>query len=75
MPVGGHLEHGQIVDSNHLMLRALVEAAGAEVAAGVHLRDEADAVRAFLAAPDGDPDLVITTGGVSMGVYDTSRRC
>ncbi|QKE82529.1 gephyrin-like molybdotransferase Glp [Arthrobacter sp. NEB 688] len=74
VPVGGRLEHGQIVDSNHLMLRALVEAAGAEVAAGVHLRDEADAVRAFLAAPDGDPDLVITTGGVSMGVYDTVKE-
>ncbi len=74
VPVGSSLEHGQIVDSNHLMLRALVEAAGAEVAAGVHLRDDADAVRAFLAAPDGDPDLVITTGGVSMGVYDTVKE-
>ncbi|MGG5258109.1 molybdopterin molybdotransferase MoeA [Phycicoccus avicenniae] len=74
VPVGGVLEHGQIVDSNHLMLRALVEAAGAEVAAGVHLRDDADTVRAFLAAPDGDPDLVITTGGVSMGVYDTVKE-
>ena len=74
VPVGGVLEHGQIVDSNHLMLRALVEAAGAEVAAGVHLRDDADAVRAFLAAPDGDPDLVITSGGVSMGVYDTVKE-
>ncbi len=74
VPVGSGLEHGQIVDSNHLMLRALVEAAGAEVAAGVHLRDEAGAVRAFLAAPEGDPDLVITTGGVSMGVYDTVKE-
>jgi molybdopterin molybdotransferase len=74
VPVGSELDHGQIVDSNHLMLRALVEAAGAEVAAGVHLRDDADAVRAFLAAPDGDPDLVITSGGVSMGVYDTVKE-
>ncbi|NHA67620.1 molybdopterin molybdotransferase MoeA [Phycicoccus flavus] len=74
VPVGSMLEHGRIVDSNHLMLRALVEAAGAEVAAGVHLRDDADAVRAFLAAPDGDPDLVITSGGVSMGVYDTVKE-
>ncbi|GGL34728.1 molybdopterin molybdotransferase MoeA [Phycicoccus endophyticus] len=74
VPVGHALEHGQIVDSNHLMLCALVEAAGAEVAAGVHLPDDADAVRAFLAAPDGDPDLVITSGGVSMGVYDTVKE-
>ncbi|PKW27496.1 gephyrin-like molybdotransferase Glp [Phycicoccus duodecadis] len=74
VPVGSSLEHGQIVDSNHLMLRALVEAAGAEVAASVHLRDEADAVRAFFTAPDGAPDLVITSGGVSMGVYDTVKE-
>lgn len=74
VPVGSPLEHGQIVDSNHVMLRALVEAAGGQVAAGVHLRDDADAVRAFLAAPDGDPDLVITSGGVSMGVYDTVKE-
>lgn len=74
VPPGGTLEHGQIVDSNHVMLRALVEAAGAEVAAGVHLRDDADAVRAFLADPDGAPDLVVTSGGVSMGVYDTVKE-
>ncbi|KRE61979.1 gephyrin-like molybdotransferase Glp [Nostocoides sp. Soil756] len=74
VPVGASLEHGQIVDSNRLMLRALVEAAGAEVAADVHLRDEGDAVRAFFAAPDGAPDLVITSGGVSMGVYDTVKE-
>lgn len=74
VPVGSALEHGQIVDSNSLMLEALVEAAGAEVAARVHLRDDAEAVRAFLTAPDGDPDLLITTGGVSMGVYDTVKE-
>jgi molybdopterin molybdotransferase len=74
VPPGTPLEHGQIVDSNHVMLRALVEASGAEVAGGVHLRDDADAVRAFLAAPDGDPDLVLTSGGVSMGVYDTVKE-
>ncbi|HWS58606.1 MAG TPA: gephyrin-like molybdotransferase Glp, partial [Actinotalea sp.] len=71
---GSTLEHGQIIDSNHVMLRALVEAAGAEVAAGVHLRDEVDAVRALIEAPPGTPDLVITSGGVSMGVYDTVKE-
>jgi molybdopterin molybdotransferase len=71
---GSHLEHGQIVDSNSVMLRALVEAAGADVAAAVHLRDDADAVRALVADPPGAPDLVITSGGVSMGVYDTVKE-
>ena len=71
---GSTLEHGQIVNSNHVMLCALVEAAGADVAAGVHLRDEVDAVRVLVDDPPGAPDLVITSGGVSMGVYDTVKE-
>jgi molybdopterin molybdotransferase len=74
VPPGSVVEHGQIIDSNNVMLRALVEAAGAEVASAPHLPDDADAVRTFLADPDGDPDLVITSGGVSMGVYDTVKE-
>ncbi len=74
VPPGSPLEHGQIIDSNNVMLRALVEAAGGEVASSPHLPDEAAAVRGFLADPEGDPDLVITSGGVSMGVYDTVKE-
>ncbi len=74
VPPGSPIEHGQIIDSNNVMLRALVEAAGAEVASAPHLPDDADAVRSFLDQPDGDPDLVITSGGVSMGVYDTVKE-
>ncbi|MGL5850532.1 MAG: molybdopterin molybdotransferase MoeA, partial [Phycicoccus sp.] len=70
---GSALAHGQVVDSNALMLRALVEAAGAEVAAAVRLPDDDAAVRAFVDDPAGDPDLVVTSGGVSMGVYDTVK--
>ncbi|HEX6916465.1 MAG TPA: gephyrin-like molybdotransferase Glp [Phycicoccus sp.] len=74
VPPGSALAHGQIVDSNNLMLRALVEASGAQVASSTHLADDADTVRAFFDAPAGDPDLVITSGGVSMGVYDTVKE-
>jgi molybdopterin molybdotransferase len=74
VPPGSALAHGRIVDSNSLMLAALVEAAGAEVASTTHLPDDADTVRAFFDAPQGDPDLVITSGGVSMGVYDTVKE-
>ena len=56
------------------MLAALVEAAGAEVAASGHVADDAPAVRALLADLPGDPDLVVTSGGVSMGVYDTVKE-
>jgi molybdopterin molybdotransferase len=74
VPPGSFLEHGQVVDSNHVMLRALVEAAGAEVVGAAHLRDDATAVRALLDDLPGAPDLVLTTGGVSMGVYDTVKQ-
>ncbi len=74
VPPGSTLEHGQIVDSNHVMLCALVEAAGAEVAASAHLRDDPTVMRALLADLPGDPDLVLTSGGVSMGVYDTVKE-
>ena len=74
VPAGSALEHGQIVDSNSVMLRALVDAAGAEVAGWAHLRDDAAAMRALLDDLPGTPDLVLTTGGVSMGVYDTVKE-
>jgi molybdopterin molybdotransferase len=74
VPPGSPLEHGQIVDSNHVMVCGLVEAAGAEVAGSAHLRDDAGEMRALLADLPGSPDLVLTTGGVSMGVYDTVKE-
>lgn len=74
VPVGGTLEHGQIVDSNGVMLAALVEAAGAELAHLGHLPDDVDALRAFLADIPGEPDLLLTTGGISMGAYDPVKE-
>ncbi len=71
---GSELGHGQIVNSNGIMLAALVAAAGAELATVVHLRDDADEMRAFLLDPPGDPDLVLTSGGVSMGAYDIVKE-
>ncbi len=74
MPPGSELGHGQIVNSNGVMLAALVEAAGADLATVAHLRDEADEMRAFLLDPPGEPDLILTSGGVSMGAYDTVKE-
>ncbi len=71
---GSSLRHGQIVDSNHVMLCALVEAAGAEVAGSARLRDDGPQMRALLADLPGHPDLVLTSGGVSMGAYDTVKE-
>ena len=74
LPPGSALAHGEIVDSNGPMLSALVLAAGADLAFSGHLRDDAEAMAALLEDVPGDPDLVLTTGGVSMGAYDTVKE-
>ncbi|HPB71358.1 MAG TPA: molybdopterin molybdotransferase MoeA [Phycicoccus sp.] len=74
IPLGDEPAPGQIVDSNQLMLAELVRAAGAELAHAGHLPDDAEAVRALLADPPGAPDLVLTSGGVSMGAHDTVKE-
>lgn len=72
--VGSEPQHGQIVDSNKPMLMALVKAAGAELVGFGHLADEAETMAALLADMPGQPDLILTTGGVSMGAYDTVKQ-
>jgi molybdopterin molybdotransferase len=62
----------QLVDSNGPGLAAAAAAAGAEV---VHVAQVSDDPAEFLAAMDALPevDLVITSGGISMGVYDVVK--
>ncbi|GGB82070.1 molybdopterin molybdenumtransferase [Knoellia flava TL1] len=72
--LGSPLDHGRIVDSNRPMLMALVEAAGAELVGFGHVGDDGEALASLLELGRGDPDLVLTTGGVSMGAYDTVKE-
>lgn len=74
VPAGTDLEHGQIVDSNGAMLAALVRAAGGDLVGVGHLNDDADAWQQLLEQVPGEPDLVLTTGGVSMGAHDTVKE-
>ena len=74
VPAGLELAHGQIVDSNGPMLAALIEAAGGELVGVGHLNDEVAAWTSLFDRMPGDPDLVLTTGGVSMGAYDTVKE-
>ena len=71
---GSSLDHGQIVDSNRPMLMALVEAAGAELVGFGHVGDDGEALASLSTLGRGEPDLVLTTGGVSMGAYDTVKE-
>ena len=69
---GEPLAHGSIPDSNSTLLAGLAADAGAEVVAAGRLPDDPDAVRAWL---DELPecDLVVCSGGVSVGDHDVVR--
>ncbi len=71
--VGHPLEHGQIVDSNGLMLVALARAAGASAWRTPHSHDVDDELRGLLDAALRNADVVVTSGGVSMGAFDTVK--
>jgi molybdopterin molybdotransferase len=68
------LQPGQIVDSNQYALAALVTAAGAEpILLGV-VPDQPEALKASIAHAVEVADLVISSGGVSVGDYDYVDR-
>ena len=73
---GTPLEPGLIVDSNSFMLIAAIEEAGATAIRVPPVVDDEElflaAVQSQLVGPE-PADLLITTGGVSMGAYDTVK--
>ena len=64
---------GQIVDSNGPLLVAALSACGADVRHIGPVADTAEAVHAALEAASANSDLIITSGGVSMGAHDTMK--
>ena len=72
VPAGTEPGPAQLVDSNGPALAAAAAAAGADV---VHVGRCGDDPAALVAALDRlpDPDLVVTSGGVSMGAYDVVK--
>jgi molybdopterin molybdotransferase len=61
---------GQIYDSNRFTLAASIERAGAEVLDLGIVPDARDELRARLLEASAEADAVVTSGGVSVGVYD-----
>ncbi|MGH7129141.1 MAG: molybdopterin molybdotransferase MoeA, partial [Planctomycetaceae bacterium] len=72
--VGQPLDAGQIHDSNRYTLYGLLERAGVEIRDMGVIPDDAGAVREALRTAAGYSDLVITSGGVSVGEADYIKR-
>jgi molybdopterin molybdotransferase len=67
LPTGSKPHDYQITDANGPMLAALAERDGAVVEFPGLIRDDADAI---LAALNGDADVIIVSGGSSVGIED-----
>ncbi|MBD0336598.1 MAG: molybdopterin molybdotransferase MoeA, partial [Cyanobacteria bacterium Co-bin13] len=64
------LQPGQIVDSNQYALAALAQQAGAEVRSLGIVPDDPAALKAAIAEALAQADIVLSSGGVSVGDYD-----
>ena len=71
---GGPLGRGTIPDSNSHLLAAAVGAAGCVAVRHGPVPDDPSALREVLATLDGTVDLVLTSGGVSVGAYDVVKQ-
>ena len=71
--IGEPLAPGAIYDSNRYTLHGMLTRLGCEVHDLGVVRDDPAALEAALAAAAADADVVITTGGVSVGEADFTR--
>ncbi|PRY64175.1 molybdopterin molybdotransferase [Vreelandella songnenensis] len=67
---GTPLKPGQLYNSNRPMLKRLLENFGAEVVRVISVPDNADQTRALLEQAANEADVVVSTGGVSVGEED-----
>jgi molybdopterin molybdotransferase len=73
-PLGEPLAAGAIYDSNRYLLRAMLEEMGVPVVDLGIVADDPQAVRAAFAAARTQADVVISSGGVSVGDADYVRE-
>ncbi len=64
------LQPGQLVDSNQYALAALVQQSGAIPLCFGIVPDQPEALKAAIAQAMNDADLILSSGGVSVGDYD-----
>ena len=71
---GESLKHGEIYESNSFGLAGLVEWSGHEPVRFPAVADSMEALRTTLNEAKATCDLILTSGGVSMGEFDYVRR-
>lgn len=74
VPPGADPRPGQVFDSSGVALDAAARAAGADVVFRTHIVDDPTLMEAGLAAAAQAADLIVTTGGISMGAYEVVRQ-
>ncbi|KAA0024126.1 molybdopterin molybdotransferase MoeA [Antrihabitans cavernicola] len=74
VPAGQPLSPGQIYDSNGIALATSLEANGAEVVSVARSSDDVTQFRRLLDDALANADLVITSGGVSMGDFEVVKE-
>ena len=67
---GNALGDGQVYDSNHHLLRGLLQSVGAEAVDLGVIADQREDVEAVVARGAGSCDVILTTGGASRGEAD-----
>lgn len=65
---------GQVFDANGIAVIAAVEAAGGTVTIAVRVTDDVDLMLAALEAAAHVSDVIVTSGGISMGDYEVVRE-
>ncbi|WP_165989194.1 gephyrin-like molybdotransferase Glp [Streptomyces sp. YIM 98790] len=71
---GEPLEPGRIYDSNGFLLTAAAREAGADAYRVAAVADDAETLRATLEDQLVRADLIVTSGGVSVGAYDVVKE-
>lgn len=67
---GQALKHGQIYDSNRLMIEALCTDLGCDISVSAHISDNLQHTQTALLGASECSDVIITCGGVSVGEED-----
>ena len=71
---GEKLKEGQIYNSNLYVFKELTEKAGAQIVKRDVIKDDKSSLKSFLAEALNTSDIIISSGGVSMGKYDYVRE-